>query len=178
LAKRIEKGLVCVCGAKLSISKHYDDDYEWFECPKCEGCYTYDEIEAATRGGKGANGSDNSGSSESESVASGPVAKGKRRLARIDEDEQAIAEFEAQALVPTKAQGAEAVKPRDGLTTDQVVNIMADEIQAIYEEMGSSLDYMNARDKALTFYRVLLYKGGVTAREKPVQHALCEAHGG
>lgn len=31
------------CGTKLS-TKHYDAAYEWFECPKCEGCFTYDEI--------------------------------------------------------------------------------------------------------------------------------------
>lgn len=32
------------CGRALSMSKHYDATYEWFECPKCEGCFTYDEI--------------------------------------------------------------------------------------------------------------------------------------
>ena len=31
------------CGKKLS-TKHYDAVFEWYECPKCVGCFTYDEI--------------------------------------------------------------------------------------------------------------------------------------
>ena len=31
------------CGAKLT-TKNYDATYEWYECPKCEEVFTYDEI--------------------------------------------------------------------------------------------------------------------------------------
>jgi len=31
------------CGARLT-TKHYDATYEWYECPKCEGVFTFDEI--------------------------------------------------------------------------------------------------------------------------------------
>lgn len=36
------------CGTKIT-AKHYDPEYEWYECPKCEGAFTVDEIEEARR---------------------------------------------------------------------------------------------------------------------------------
>lgn len=158
--------LVCPCGKKLSITKHYDDVFEWFECPKCEGCYTYDEL--LEGGGKAIE--------EIEAAPSFPVAKGKERLARIAEEEEAIAAYEAEALKPVKTE--KETKHRDDLRTGEVVNIIADEIQTVYEEMGVRIDEVNARDKALTLFRELHYHAGVSCREKPVQHVLCGVHGG
>jgi hypothetical protein len=53
---------------------------------------------------------------------------------------------------------------------------MADEIEAVYEEMGFTINRVNAEDKALTLWRNLHYNDGIVAREKPVELALCGEH--
>jgi hypothetical protein len=52
---------------------------------------------------------------------------------------------------------------------------MADEIQVVYEIMGSRLDDVNAHDKALTLWRDISAKG-VRAKDQEVPHTLCEEH--
>jgi hypothetical protein len=147
------------CQAKIT-STDYDPDFEWYECPKCEGAFTVAEIEA-TRPSKN---------------TSGKVkAKAKKRQEEISADQEAIEKMEAEMLKPLKKDKADT-KHRDELPLKEVVSIMADELQEIYREMGGTLDDVNARDKALTLWREIHYKEGVHAREKPVQHVLCGAH--
>jgi hypothetical protein len=97
-----------------------------------------------------------------------PVAKAKRRLEAATADEEAIAKYEAEIATPVRRQAEK--KSRNEIPTGQIVNIMADEIQAVYQEMGSSLDDINARDKALTLWRDISAKG-VRARDQEVPHA-------
>jgi hypothetical protein len=78
-----------------------------------------------------------------------PKAKGKVRRTRIEDDADALAEFE-------KAQTTKIVKAgRDGMRADEIptkeiVNVWATELQEIYGEFGSRLDWTNAQDKAKT----------------------------
>ena len=100
-----------------------------------------------------------------------PVAKSKRRLSA---EEEAVAK--ADATVSTVRRQVEK-KPRNEVPTGQVVNIMADEIQVVYEIMGSQLNDINAHDKALTLWRDISAKG-VRAKDQAVPHVLCKEHNG
>lgn len=147
--------------SKAISEKDYDADYEWYECPGCEGCFTEDELVRTRKPPK----------------SSAPKAKGKKRQENIDAEQEAIAEFEKKSLEPTVKQET-GTKHRDEISTKQVVNIMADEIQEIYHEFGGEIDEANARDKALTIWRDTHIHAKATAREKAVEHALCGAHDG
>jgi hypothetical protein len=78
-----------------------------------------------------------------------PKAKGKVRRTRIEDDADALAEFE-------KAQTTKIVKAgRDGMRADEIptreiVQVWADELEELYHEFGSRLDRTNAEDKAKT----------------------------
>jgi len=102
-----------------------------------------------------------------------PVAKAKRR--RADED---LLDSNEAEMVKNVVKVAPMKKPRHGVDSGEIVNIMADEIQSLYEEMGSEIDDVNARDKALTLWRELHVHGHVVAQESEVPHFLCENHGG
>jgi hypothetical protein len=102
-----------------------------------------------------------------------PVAKAKRRQEAVTADEEALAEYEAR--IPVVRSHAVEKKSRNEIPTRQVVNIMADEIQVVYEIMGSRLDDVNAHDKALTLWRDISAKG-VRAKDQEVPHTLCEEH--
>lgn len=138
-------------------AKDFDKEYEWYECPNCEGCITADEI------------------IKDEIKKPVPVAKGKKRLTEIAADEEAIAEFEKKQTVVVKSD--KSTKHRDEVPFDQVVSVWADELQAVYGELGGSLNELNARDKALILFREVHLKDGVTAREKEMNLKLCAAHG-
>jgi len=170
------------CAAKIT-AKHYDPTFEWYECPKCEGAFTYDEIleaknEQVAKAGSRKHSvvSKRTGSGDRRPV---PVAKGKKRQ-QEREDDEVLADEQVKAIVSKKVKNDEIdVKHhRDALPTGQVVNIMADEIQEIYHTLGSELDEMNARDKALVVWRDLMIHGHVSAREQAVPMALCGKHRG
>jgi hypothetical protein len=98
-----------------------------------------------------------------------PVAKAKRR-------QQTVAADEAKAdeqVVFVRSRGEK--KLRNEVPTREVVNIMADEIQAVYSDMGSELDDVNAHDKALTLWRAISLKG-VRAKDQEVPYTHCEEH--
>lgn len=198
------------CKTKLS-TKHYDAAYEWFECPGCEGCFTYDEIlegvmaedesgesedtEAQgdrgrakgkkAAGGRGKKRKDSDGENESVPARNGKardhrgrtgiVAKGKKRRTEIEEDEEALAKFEKETLKPRQSSEPKHKKHRDEVDSVVVVNLWADEIQEIYQELDGEIDDANARDKATILWREI-YLQGVSAREQSVPHALCEEH--
>lgn len=184
------------CGTKIT-TKHYDPDFQWYECPKCEGCFTADEIEEDNNGtspakrarqnrrlGSGSpTGSRGVKSERASSKHSGnrsgtnrPVAKGKKRRTEIQEDEEAAARHEAEMLKPVASAEPETKKHRDEVSTREVVNIMADEIQAYYEELGGKIDEINAQDKALTIWRQVKIDTGISAREIDVVYATCKEH--
>jgi hypothetical protein len=102
------------------------------------------------------------------------VAKGKKRLSEIAKDEEAVKEYEKQILVPKKKAGD--VRYRDEVPSKDIINIMADEIEAIVDETGGKIDRLNAREfYAMNIWRGLLVKG-VHARDKKVPMTLCKDH--
>jgi DNA-directed RNA polymerase subunit M/transcription elongation factor TFIIS len=146
------------CQARI-MAKNYDPDYEMYECPKCGGSFTPDEIVKQ----------------EVESLK--PVAKAKKRMTEIQEDEEAFAKFEAEELKPRKSADAATVHHRDEVPTGQVLNIFADEIELIGQEIGVQIDRLNAREFfAMNLWRTLALKHGVHARDKSIPHVLCEDH--
>lgn len=104
-----------------------------------------------------------------------PVAKAKRRATELAADEEAIAAFDKQ-VAENVVRGPAQKKPRREVTTGEVVNIMADEIVAVYAEMDARIDDLNARDKALTLWRNVAIYHGAVAVDHPVKHKLCEEH--
>jgi hypothetical protein len=104
-----------------------------------------------------------------------PRAKGKIRRDEIDAEAEVIAEFEKKMLKPVKA-AASATRHRDEVPTNEVVSIMADELELIFQEFGGPIDRDNAEDKALTLWRQMFVHEGISARDKPVEHVLCEEH--
>jgi len=145
------------CNSKITAA-NYDEDYEIFECPKCGAAFEEDELQEAENG-------------------SHPrvQAKGKKRRAEIQEDEEAIAKYEAEQLKPQKAHAE--TKHRDEVATKDVLEIFADEIEAIWTEFGSPIDRLNAREFfAMNIFRPLTFEGGVQFREKEVPLVYCEDH--
>lgn len=170
------------CATKIT-AKHFDAEFQWYECPKCEGCFTADEMEEA-RGGRTVRGSERNGSGGRSAAsvvahaATKKVAvKGKKRQTEIADDDEAIAKFEAETLKPVKTDDPPLKKHRDEVSTKEVVNTWAAEIQDVYEELGGRLDDENARDKALILWRQVQTETGVSAREQDVGYATCNAHG-
>lgn len=106
-----------------------------------------------------------------------PTAKAKRRQEEQTADEEALAKLEAE-IVSNVVRAPASKKPRNEVSTTDVVNIMADEIEVIYTEMGSQIDYANARDKALVLWRHMHLNGHVRARDVKIPYDLCEEHGG
>jgi len=154
----MDKGkMVCpACETKLSVSKHYDAVYEWFECSKCEGCFTWDEI---LEGGGEALVED-----VGEEIPSPPKVVAKKKNAPQEEEEE---EHKPQPVYYSRGE----------LPTREVVNIIADEIQTIHAEMGNPvLDDLNAQEKALQLVRVLRTQTRVKITEGEVPHVLCENH--
>lgn len=164
------------CNSKIS-AKHYDADFEMYECPKCGGMFTVDEMED-TRGDNSRNGGGGSnrgsGSASRVGATKKAVAKGKKRQTEIDADEEAIEKFEAEQLKVRTSE--KSTHHRDEIPTKQVVSIMADELEEIYKEFGGRIDRTNALDKALTLWRQMSIHEGISAREKTVEHVLCKDH--
>jgi hypothetical protein len=104
-----------------------------------------------------------------------PVAKGKKRRTEIAEDAQRLIEDEQRILKDVR-KSDQGVRHRDEIETVQVVNIWADEIQAYYEDLGGSIDEINAQDKALTIWREIMTKSHVAAREQEIPYVTCKEH--
>lgn len=104
-----------------------------------------------------------------------PVAKGKKRLTQIADDDKAIAEFEKAALKPVRRQGS-ATHHRDEVSTREILEIVADEI----EEIGAGkVNRLNARDYyAMNLIRPLRLKYEISFRDQEVPHSLCKEHDG
>lgn len=103
-----------------------------------------------------------------------PIAKAKRRAADRDADIEALKKYD-ETTVKTVKTGRVEKKPRNEVPTRDIVGVMADEIQLIYDEAGMSIDETNARDKALILWRDLSMSG-VHAKDQVVPHVLCEDH--
>src|SRR5262245_19269070 len=110
-------GMTCPsCSATIS-TKHYDPDYEMYECPKCGGSFTPDEIDEAVSG-------TSPGKRRDESIRARlkrglPVAKAKKRQTEIADDAEALAEFEKEQLKPRRSEEANRVQHRDEVPTKQ-----------------------------------------------------------
>ncbi len=183
------------CNTKIT-AKHYDAEYEWYECPGCEGAFTVDEIQGGTDGeqnrngkadqgrkagrGRGAKRKDTGGADAEIQktlgvTKSGIVAKGKKRLTQIQEDDEVIKKHEEEILVP-KVKQVEPKHHRDEVESRQVINIWGDELEDLYHELGLTIDTPNAQDKALILWREIHIQHAVTAREAEVPHAACKEH--
>ena len=168
--------MVCPeCSAKIS-QKHYDPVFEWYECSKCEGCFTPDEILEAEMSKHPARKIKDRRTSVADVALPTPAAKGKKRQTAQEaesdlEDNLTKAISEAVRKAPDVA-----TKHRDTLPGAQVIPIMADEIQAIYQSLGGEIDFMNAQDKALTLFRDLAYHGRVSIRDQAVDMKFCKQH--
>jgi hypothetical protein len=180
------------CSAKIT-TKHYDPEYEWYECPKCEGCFTADEIEEAQSGTsiRRRQASAPAGAAVSSRVLASsvrarnaggagsktPVAKGKKRRSEIESDAELLNQHEAKVIENTVKQKQSAVHHRDEVPFGDVLNIMADELEALGEEFNFKVDRLNAREFfAMNIWRPLVLEHGVSARDKSVPHVLCKAH--
>ena len=154
------------CNAKIT-SRHYDPDYEIFECPGCGTAYEADELEEAVNG--------TSPRKRRELAAGGtPKAKGKKRQEEISEDEAALARFEAEAMKPRKS--TVAVHHRDEVPTRDLLEIVADEVESIWTEFGVKIDRGNAREYfAMNLIRPLRM-AGVSFREREISRAYCDDH--
>lgn len=158
------------CKTTLS-TKHYDAEYELYECPKCEGAFTPDEIEEATSGTSPAKRSRAAGKSNK------PVAKAKEHKSEIAEDDEAIAKFEAETLKPRESSGPKITKHRDEVETKAVKEIIADEVQEIGYEFGVEIDRLNAVEwYAHNLWLSLHAMNGISARDKKVPMVKCGEH--
>lgn len=153
------------CGKKIS-EKNYDSDFEMYECPKCEGMFTFDELLEGRGPGPEAT---------EAPVKAVPVAKGKKRQEEMVKDAEADAAH-IEAITKNVKQGAKEEKHRDEIQTGMVLNIMADEIESICDEAGISIDRLNAREYfAMNLYRPLML-AGFKAREQEVKFVGCVDH--
>ena len=158
------------CSHKIS-KKDWDAEFEMYECPSCEGLWQLEELVA--NGAKTAAG--NGSGSHTEAQRAIPKAKGKIRQELLDSDAQADAKQIEEITSNVKTKKKEE-RHRDEIQTGLVLNVIADEIQAIYEEAGLEIDRTNAREFfAMNLYRPLLL-GGARAREQDVPHKLCKEH--
>jgi DNA-directed RNA polymerase subunit M/transcription elongation factor TFIIS len=146
------------CNSKIKAT-NYDPEFEWYECPSCDGSFTADEILKA----------------EQERQKTSPVrAKGKLRRTQIELDETAEANV---TQVPTISRSASARDGRSQVATHEVINVMADAVEEVYREFHASIDRVNARDKALILYRTMVLEGeGATIKEKEITVPRCKAH--
>jgi hypothetical protein len=166
-------------GTKIT-AKHYDAAYEWWECPKCEGCFTADELEEAENGTsprKRRVQNDKIQTRRALASAKGKVvAKGKVRQAEIADDEDAAQKMIEEMVVSRKSAEKE-VKHRDEVSTGQIKNIMGDEIEAIGEETGIQIDRTNAVEYfAHNLMLALRVKNGISIRDKEVPMVKCAEH--
>lgn len=162
-------------GTKIT-SKHYDADYEIYECPKCGEAFTADEMEEAEHGTSPRKRGEEVALRSAQKNAGRPQAKGKKKRAEIAKDDEAIAKYEA-ALTTPKVKAEKETKHRDLVNTVDILEIVADEIQAYSVDMGGvEIDRLNAREFfAMNLIRPML-NAGVHFREKDVSRAYCKEH--
>jgi DNA-directed RNA polymerase subunit RPC12/RpoP len=168
------------CGKKIS-DKHYDSAYEMYECPKCEGNFTFAELLEGQAPGEKA-GPPPRGDDEDEKwneIITGkktpPPAKGKKRQELIASDAEADAK-QIEEITKNPKKGKKEERHRDEVETGMVLNIIADEIELICEEAGVKMDRLNAREFfAMNLYRPLLISGH-RAREQDVKFKGCVNH--
>lgn len=155
-------------GTKIT-AKHYDADYEIYECPTCGEAFSADDLEEAETG---------TSPRKRRELAAGtvPKAKGKKRQAEIVEDAEALAKYEEKVFkAPVKK--AKEVKHRDEIQTGQILEIVADEIEAIWKEFGSKIDRVNAREFfAMNIVRPLRIEHDVHFRDKEIPARYCKEH--
>jgi hypothetical protein len=142
------------CKSKLT-SENYDPEFHWYECGKCEGSFTADEILKA----------------EMQSTAA--KASGKIRRTQLELDETVAANIK----VPTISLAASARTARSQVPSRQIINVMTDVVEDVYQQLGARIDRVNAEDKALILYRAMVYEGTrTTVREHEFQLPLCKEH--
>lgn len=158
------------CKKKIS-EKNYDDDFEMYECPGCGGLFQLSEL--VENGAKTAAG--NGPGARSESQKAIPRAKGKLKKEALARDEEADAKQIEEITGNIKPKKKEE-RHRDEVQTGLVLNIIADEIESICEELGVQINRVNAREfYAMNLYRPLIMSG-VHAREQDVEYVTCKEH--
>lgn len=181
------------CKGKIGV-KNYDSDFEMYDCPSCGGMFQHHELiehgEQSAAGNGSAGSQDGTravkkaktkekasrnGKGQDRRVRPGVIAKGKKRREEQESDAEADAKQIEEITKNVKATKKEE-RHRDEIETGLVLNVMADEIEAICAEAGISMNRTNAREfYAMNLYRPLIL-AGVRAREVDVPHKLCKEH--
>lgn len=78
------------------------------------------------------------------------LAKGKARAARLADESDAAEKHLAKQAEVTGKKADVAKLGKNEIPTNEILNVWASELQTIYEEFGSRLDFTNAKDKART----------------------------
>ena len=104
-----------------------------------------------------------------------PVAKAKKRKTEIANDAAQLDRHAAKILGEVVKHESRS-RHRDDVPTTQIVNVWADEIQAVYEELGGGLDEVNAQDKALTLWREIQTQTNIPVRENEIPYVTCKDH--
>lgn len=162
------------CEAKIG-PKNFDEEFQMYECPKCEGLFTLNEL--VTGGAYDSSvRSKGSGFEASESGSKAvPAAKGKKRQAERQADEE-LAEEQIEAITKTVKKTEKISRHRDEMETGLVLNVVADEIEVLAEEMGIHVDRTNAREfYAMNLIRPLILKGHFP-REQEIAIDYCKEH--
>lgn len=151
------------CGAKIG-PKNFDEDFGMYECPKCEGLFTLEDLAPQRPAGGSENGS-----------KPVPAAKGKKRRAEREADEEALDE-QVEKIAKDAKKTEKISRHRDEMETGPVLNVVADEIEILAEEMGISMNRLNAREfYAMNLVRPLLLAGH-HPREQDVPTTYCKEH--
>jgi hypothetical protein len=79
-----------------------------------------------------------------------PVAKGKLRRTMIEEDEAVAEELTKKMATPTGIKADRSHIGKGEIGTQEVINVMADEIEEIYAITPFNIDRSNAEEKART----------------------------
>lgn len=167
------------CKGKIG-PKNFDEEFAMYECPKCEGLFTLEEL--APKAVKPNHPVDDDerwaeiiiGRSEKASKAV-PAAKGKKRQAEREADEE-LAQEQIEAITKTVKKTEKISRHRDEMETGLVLNVVADEMELLAEEMGISMNRTNAREYyAMNLVRPLILKGHYP-REQEIAIDYCKEH--
>jgi hypothetical protein len=104
-----------------------------------------------------------------------PKAKGKIKRQALAEEEEYVQEyFEKEAKKVRKSAEPQVAKAE--ITTKEVLNILADEVEEIYERQGYKINRVNSLEKARIIYLEIRYKMGTSVKEKEFDLPLCKEH--
>jgi hypothetical protein len=104
-----------------------------------------------------------------------PKAKGKIKRQELADEEKFVSEhFEKEYAEIHESDQAKVEKAE--ISTKEVLNVLADEIEEIYELNGQKIDRANSMEKARILYLEIRYKAGAKVAEKEFDLPYCKDH--